>query len=694
MPDLEDMTPGQSLADTNVATFIENLGLGIARAQRALDENSLNTAIEMATTRPEFSNRSLLDLGFSPTFYHYQHADLEVSMQMTLRVERSTAVHVGLTGSFGHTDASSTEGNGTATITVNFGGGAPARATIRLAEAAAGTLTVGATTVQLQAGAATSPNVGIVANSLSRTARALADRMSEPADAVPEVLRALVELVVGGTAITATTDTSTVFDVTQPNRILINDLAQRPARAWITVTGAGNIQLRGTDAATWGTTPNAEQAAVTAIGAVAGYRAQLLFQGGRSLSAVHFAHNKSDIYEPASDDQRLAPLIEFLLRNPTQQVRVVGHADQSGEDRYNQVLSEARARNIKQYLEHHGVPATQITEAVGRGESEPLAGHNRPGQQDLDNRRVELPLVGSTANIVFIETTALGSTVTWGSGRPAVPAGGTVLAFRDGSNAVNIPGGATVGVGTHSFLAAPATATGASEHVWTPGATADGAARALAEAIFTQANIDAYAEGRAVLLLPLGSHALLRLESQARNLAANNLTLTATGSLSREAPFAGATEGGEPNAGDTVTIGSTALTVSTAASPGTNQFAKGTDAATTAANLARAISALPSFTGAATGDRVTVTGISGTRLATSNTGAFVLSAAALSGERPSVERSERNTTVAAGLSLDVSYSRRFGVEMTGNSRIAARLVSLPAPVELLDEIRTFLGPNP
>ena len=94
MPDLEEMTPGQRLADTNVATFIENLGLGIARAQRALDENSLNTAVEMATTRPEFSNRSLLDLGFSPTFYHYQHADLEVSMQMTLRVERSTSVRM------------------------------------------------------------------------------------------------------------------------------------------------------------------------------------------------------------------------------------------------------------------------------------------------------------------------------------------------------------------------------------------------------------------------------------------------------------------------------------------------------------------------------------------------------------------------------------------------------------------------
>lgn len=698
MPDLEEMTPGQLLADTNVATFIESLGLGIARAQRALDENSLNTAIELATVRPEFSNRSLLDLGFSPTFYHYQHADIEVSLQMTLRVERSFSLNIGLTGSVGHTDAASTQGNGTATITVNFGGGAPARATIRLAEPAAGTLTVGATTVQLQAGAATSPNVGIAPHSLSRTARALADRMSDPPDAVPEVLRALVELVPGGTAITATTDSSTVFNVSQPNTILINDLAQRPARAWLNVTGAGNIQLRGTDTATWQATPSPEQAAVTAIDAVNGYGSRLLFQSGRSVPVVHFEHDHSDRFEPANDGNALEPLIAFLIQNSTQQVRVVGHADQSGEDRHNRTLSEARARFIKDYLIAHGVPATQITEAVGRGEAQPVQGHDHSGQpaaqqRDVANRRVELELIGM-ANVVLVETVALGATAQWGDNRPAMPAGGTVISARDGANVLSIQGGMHVDVSAHRFLATPATASGSSEHVWTPGATASSAAQALASAILEHAHIDAYAEGRAVRLLPIGSHALLRLESQARNAAANNLTLNATGSLSREAPFSGATEGGEPNAGDTVTIGGHTLTVSTAPTPTGNQFAKGTDAATTAAHLAGAISALPSFTGSASGAAVTVTGISGTRLATSNTGAFALSAAALSGERPSVERSERNTTVAAGLSLDIGYSRRFGVEMTGNSRIAARLVSLPAPVELLDEIRTFLGPNP
>src|SRR5262245_32832702 len=105
--DLEQMTPGQILADTKLATLIENMGLGIARAQRALDQNSLETAIALATERPEFSDRSLLELGFNPTFYHYQHADLEVSLQITMRVERSTSVRVGINFNIGHNTSNS-----------------------------------------------------------------------------------------------------------------------------------------------------------------------------------------------------------------------------------------------------------------------------------------------------------------------------------------------------------------------------------------------------------------------------------------------------------------------------------------------------------------------------------------------------------------------------------------------------------
>jgi hypothetical protein len=697
MPDLEEMTPGQLLADTNVATFIENLGLGIARAQRALDENSLNTAVEMATTRPEFSNRSLLDLGFSPTFYHYQHADLEVSMQMTLRVERSTSVRVGLNFNVGHSTGSSTEGTGEARITVNFGGGAPARATVRLAEAGPGVLTVGATTVNLQSGAATSPDVSVVAHSLSRTARALADRMSEPPEAVPEVLLATVELVAGGTALTATTTAPSSFDVTQANRIVVLDVANLPARAWLAITGAGSANFNGSDQATWAASPTAVDAAQAAIDALLPYDAQVLFRGGRSVPVVHFQHNMNDRYEPADDIDALDPLIEFLKSNTAVNVEVVGHADQSGSDGRNDELSLQRARNIHAYLLARGVSATQLAAApTGRGEREPV--ENAPNQRRTVNRRVEIRLLGDVTDVVLVRTVATGATATWDTGRPAVASGGRLLGAVNGSNATAIADGATVSLTVasveHDFIMSNSGASTATEHRWVAGATASSAARALAESILANAHVDAFAEGRIVRLLPLGSHALIRLESQGRNAAANSLTLNATGSLSREAPFAGASEGGEPANGDTVTIGATALTCTTGASPTTRQFAKGTDAATTATNLARAVGQVSGMTGTAAAAVVTVRGLSGTRLATSNPGAFVLSAATIAGERPTPERTESNTTVAAGLTLDVSYSRRFGVEMTGNSRIAARLVSLPAPVELLDEIRTFLGPNP
>lgn len=52
-------------------------------------------------------------------------------------------------------------------------------------------------------------------------------------------------------------------------------------------------------------------------------------------------------------------------------IRLTGHADRLGSDRYNLALSERRANAVKAYLVGKGVPAANI-QASGRGESEPL----------------------------------------------------------------------------------------------------------------------------------------------------------------------------------------------------------------------------------------------------------------------------------------------------------------------------------
>lgn len=49
-----------------------------------------------------------------------------------------------------------------------------------------------------------------------------------------------------------------------------------------------------------------------------------------------------------------------------------------------------------------------------------------------------------------------------------------------------------------------------------------------------------------------------------------------------------------------------------------------------------------------------------------------------------------NRTVAIGASVDVRYGRQFEMNVTGNSSISARLVSIPAPPQFLETIKDFL----
>ncbi|MCL1487199.1 MAG: hypothetical protein MH186_04305 [Marinobacter sp.] len=63
MPDIKEMTPGEILADSSVATFISELGKGIAAAQVDLDNNSIRQIEAFTTRRPDLGGRSLLDLG-------------------------------------------------------------------------------------------------------------------------------------------------------------------------------------------------------------------------------------------------------------------------------------------------------------------------------------------------------------------------------------------------------------------------------------------------------------------------------------------------------------------------------------------------------------------------------------------------------------------------------------------------------
>ncbi|WP_291320371.1 hypothetical protein [Desulfonatronospira sp.] len=106
---------GQELLDVPLPEMVMKLGLGVAEAQRALDENSVDTAKMLAeTTVPlvlsitqtiaengtvSYQNQdpvpvSLLQIGLMPTFYQFAEATIEVTMDIKTTTSRETNVKV------------------------------------------------------------------------------------------------------------------------------------------------------------------------------------------------------------------------------------------------------------------------------------------------------------------------------------------------------------------------------------------------------------------------------------------------------------------------------------------------------------------------------------------------------------------------------------------------------------------------
>ena len=104
---------------------------------------------------------------------------------------------------------------------------------------------------------------------------------------------------------------------------------------------------------------------------------------------VLFALNSSVI--TSAFDSELGVAAQTLKDNPQISATVEGHTDSTGEEAYNQWLSERRAGAVRGLLvDREGVNPGQVS-AVGLGESEPVAdNHTREGR--AQNRRVELGL--------------------------------------------------------------------------------------------------------------------------------------------------------------------------------------------------------------------------------------------------------------------------------------------------------------
>ena len=101
---------------------------------------------------------------------------------------------------------------------------------------------------------------------------------------------------------------------------------------------------------------------------------------------ISFATGRYDI------QPRLKPILDQfaqgLTQQPSMEVRIIGHTDNTGSDAINNPLSVNRAQSARDYLVSRGVAATRIS-IDGRGSREPIADNSTEAGR-ARNRRIDI----------------------------------------------------------------------------------------------------------------------------------------------------------------------------------------------------------------------------------------------------------------------------------------------------------------
>ncbi len=366
MADYDGLTPGQVLADASVAEFISQLGLGIAAAQRALDDNSVHQIAEFIVPREGLGGRTLLDLGLAPSFYHYQHADLSCSLQLSLRVEKDFGVALNLSGSY--QDSASSDGTSPKTR----------HAIVHIEAASTGSLSVAG------------QRFALVGEDWRTRIRGLQAELTGTANTGIDLALITVEDV---PPLDIETTAESGVEITG-NAVAF--IAGGAARGLIRISDNETTTFTLSSDETNPTTATADQQAD--VGAFAARAAERIDDAGyrtRShaadapIESVHFATGASDLAEAALPEASLSAsvgdallVIARLLRErPELKVEIEGYADAQpfrGKKPHesadlNLMLGTARARQVHDRLFANGAPSGSVDVKTSGGATDALA---------------------------------------------------------------------------------------------------------------------------------------------------------------------------------------------------------------------------------------------------------------------------------------------------------------------------------
>jgi outer membrane protein OmpA-like peptidoglycan-associated protein/tetratricopeptide (TPR) repeat protein len=114
--------------------------------------------------------------------------------------------------------------------------------------------------------------------------------------------------------------------------------------------------------------------------------------GPRALD-IYYDYNKANIRPDAALE--LDKLVKLLTDNPQYKIEFGSHTDCRGDDKYNQRLSEARAKSVFKYCKLRDIDAKRLT-YKGYGESQPKTNCDCPScseEQHQLNRRTEFKII-------------------------------------------------------------------------------------------------------------------------------------------------------------------------------------------------------------------------------------------------------------------------------------------------------------
>ena len=398
MADVTELTPGQVLADAEVAEFIKAMGLGIAEAQRALDENTVNQIPIFTQAQPGLNGRSLLDLGLSPAFYHFQSADMSVSLNISLRIQKNTGFDLGL--SFGLTDATTKTSSNSDTKTETSSGTTSntqhreAKLTVKVTTD--GALKVGGTDFQLAGD-----------NPLARI-RNLGTQLRTTEST--GVSRALVTSNVSAVNPTCAPPSDNV--ITSPNAVAFTNGIFTEAVIRVTKLPGGASEDYTLKTGTTVTVPKQADTAAHAKEVAAQVRAKgysaTAFAKGDVLETLHFDFDEATIDqdeplrpgETRTNRQKLNSLARALVASRAK-VQILGFTDRSGTEDYNRKLGNTRREAIIRELKALNVPEEQMLPPVASTGEERWKGEPGP-EKNPDHRLGEIKLGDTVDKYVFI----------------------------------------------------------------------------------------------------------------------------------------------------------------------------------------------------------------------------------------------------------------------------------------------------